>query len=138
MVTASFFAADLDAARRWYADLLGAEPYYEVPGAYLEWRVGDGQDELGLIHSRYAPHDVSRPGGAILYWQVDDARAGHARLLAAGATAHEPPTERGAPGSGFVTACVVDPFGNLLGIMENPHHAALRRSRGASRDAAPS
>jgi hypothetical protein len=25
-------------------------------------------------------------------------------------------------GEGFVTAAVVDPFGNVLGIMDNPHY----------------
>jgi hypothetical protein len=31
---------------------------------------------------------------------------------------------------GFVTAAVVDPFGNVLGIMYNPHHVEILRSRG--------
>ena len=41
------------------------------------------------------------------------------RLLAMGATEYEPLTAREA---GFVTASVVDPFGNLLGVMYNPHY----------------
>jgi hypothetical protein len=41
-----------------------------------------------------------------------------ARLLSMGATAHAKPVERG---PGFVTAAVVDPFGNVLGIMYNRH-----------------
>lgn len=45
-----------------------------------------------------------------------------ARLLAMGATEHEPPQDRGA---GFVTATVVDPFGNLLGVMYNPHYVEI-------------
>ena len=36
-----------------------------------------------------------------------------------GATPYQPPIERG---PGFVTAVVVDPFGNLLGIMYNQHY----------------
>ena len=36
-----------------------------------------------------------------------------------GATEYEAITPRG--DSGFVTASVVDPFGNVLGIMYNPH-----------------
>jgi hypothetical protein len=31
-----------------------------------------------------------------------------------------------ARGEGFVTASVIDPFGNLLGVMENVHFAAMR------------
>ena len=40
------------------------------------------------------------------------------RLIALGATEHDGIRERG---EGFTTASVVDPFGNLLGIMTNPH-----------------
>jgi len=54
MATVTFFAAALNAARRWYSDLLGVEAYFEQPGN-VEFRVGDYQQELGLIDSRYAP-----------------------------------------------------------------------------------
>jgi len=40
-------------------------------------------------------------------------------LLAIGAQEHQAATDRGA---WFITASVVDPFGNLLGIMYNPHY----------------
>ena len=36
-----------------------------------------------------------------------------------GAKAQAAPTDRGA---GFITATVIDPFGNILGIMYNPHY----------------
>jgi hypothetical protein len=39
-----------------------------------------------------------------------------------GAEPHQPVTERG---EGFVTASVVDPFGNVLGIMRNPHYLEM-------------
>jgi catechol 2,3-dioxygenase-like lactoylglutathione lyase family enzyme len=45
--TISFWADDLKAAKKWYTDLLGIEPYFERPG-YCEFRLGDHQDELGL------------------------------------------------------------------------------------------
>ena len=116
--TISFWAGDLEAARKWYTELLGIEPYFERPG-YCEFRVGDHQDELGLIDSRYAPGGpASGPGGAVMYWHVDDVRAALEKLLSMGAREYEPYTERG---SGFVTASVVDPFGNILGVMYNPH-----------------
>jgi hypothetical protein len=35
---------------------------------------------------------------------------------------HEAPVEHEA---GFVTASVADPFGNILGIMYNPHYLAI-------------
>ena len=46
-----------------------------------------------------------------------------ARLIERGATEYDPITPRG--DSGFVTASVVDPFGNVLGIMTNPHWLTL-------------
>src|SRR5436190_15881172 len=114
LTTVSFWAADLAAAKQWYTELFGVEPYFERPG-YFEFRLGDYQHELGVIDSRYAPSaSAAGPAGAIVYWHVDDVAATLARLLAMGAQAHQPLTERGV---GFVTASVVDPFGNILGIM---------------------
>jgi predicted enzyme related to lactoylglutathione lyase len=119
LTTISFWAADLAAAKKWYAELLGIEPYFERPG-YAEFRLGDYQHELGLIDSRYAPDPLaSSPAGAVVYWHVDDVRASLEKLLSMGAKEHQPLTDRG---GGFVTASVVDPFGNILGIMYNPHY----------------
>ncbi|MEU5695290.1 VOC family protein [Actinosynnema sp. NPDC020468] len=126
LTTTSFYAHDLDAARTWYTDLFGTEPYFVVPGGYLEWRIGDYHHEFGVVNAAYAPHDTTTgPAGAIAYWCVDDVHTAHADLLARGATPHHPPTDRGT--SGFTTASVVDPFGNVLGVMTNPHyHDVLR------------
>jgi predicted enzyme related to lactoylglutathione lyase len=119
LTTVNFFAADLEAAEKWYSELLGIDPYFERPG-YREFRIGDYQHELGLIDSRYAPSSSpTGPGGAIVYWHVDDVTATLERLLSIGAKEHEALRHRG---GGFITASVVDPFGNILGIMYNPHY----------------
>lgn len=129
IATLSIYAADHAAASAWYTDLLGIEPYYRVPG-YHEWRVGELEHELGLIDARYAPPGtLDAPGGQVAFWHVDDVEAAHADLLARGATAREPVTERG---EGFRTAVVVDPFGNLLGVMENPHYVEVVARRAAA------
>jgi predicted enzyme related to lactoylglutathione lyase len=127
--TVSFYAQDVDAARRWYAELLGVDAYFarDMQGTpvYVEFRIGDHEHELGIIDSRFAPAGRSeQPGGAIVYWHVDDVRAAVARLLELGATAFEDVTARGL---GFVTAAVVDPFGNVLGVMENAHYLEMLR-----------
>ncbi|MFI7699261.1 VOC family protein [Nonomuraea sp. NPDC049480] len=120
--TLNLYASDFEAAKSWYAEVLGVPPYYEIPGAYAEFRIGDYQHELGLINSRYAPEGAAdRPAGSIMYWHVDDLQAAFDRLLSLGAKEYQPITERG-EGKGFVTASVVDPFGNILGIMRNPHY----------------
>jgi predicted enzyme related to lactoylglutathione lyase len=130
--TINYWADDMEAAKRWYAELLGVEPYFERPGpdgrlAYAEFRVGDDQDELGLIDRGWAPPGAAaEPGGAIMYWHVDDIAAAFQRLLSMGAKEYQPVTPRG--DQGFVTASVVDPFGNVLGIMYNPHYVELHQA----------
>ncbi|WP_067706979.1 VOC family protein [Nocardia yamanashiensis] len=124
MATVNYYADDLEAAKDWYAELLGVQPYFQVPGGYYEFRIGDYQAELGIIKGQYAPSRPDRPGGQILNWHVDDVEAAFARLLELGAKEFEPITERG-QGTGFVTASVVDPFGNVLGIMTNPHYLEI-------------
>lgn len=127
MSTVNYFADDMAAAKKWYSELLGIEPYFERPNpenpAYIEFRIGDYQHELGIIDRRYAPKDAaSSPGGAILHWHVDDIEGTLEHLKAMGAKEYDPLTPRE---SGFITASVVDPFGNILGIMYNPHYLKI-------------
>jgi predicted enzyme related to lactoylglutathione lyase len=132
--TLNFYPDDLAAARDWYAELFGVEAYYAYPPApaapaYVEFRIGDDEDEIGFIDRRYAPPGATgTPGGAIVHWHVDDLRGTVDRLLAMGAIEYQPITEHG-DGSGFVTASVVDPFGNVLGVMHNPHYLEMFASR---------
>lgn len=130
MCTVSYFADDVAAARSWYAEVLGIDAYFvrpdpPEPAAYVEFRVGEDQDELGIIDRRYARSAGDHPGGTVLYWEVEDVQSTVDRLLALGAQAYEPVTERG---PGFVTAAVLDPFGNILGVMENEHFRRRLRS----------
>ncbi len=120
LTTISFWADDLAAATQWYTQFLGIPPYFERPG-YAEFRLGDYQHELGLVERRYAPFDpaATSSAGAVVYWHVDDVPATLATLLAMGAQPLEAPRDRD---GGFITASVVDPFGNILGIMYNPHY----------------
>ena len=123
LATLSFYAEDLPAAKKWYADLLGTEPYFSVPG-YVEFRLGDYQHELGIIDKQYAPAAATKAtGGAIAYWHVDDLPAALETLLSSGASPYEKMTDRSGGQMTFVTASVVDPFGNVLGIMTNHHYA---------------
>ncbi len=134
--TISFWADDVPAALAWYAEFLGAEAYFERPGpdgrlAYAEFRIGDYQNELGIIDRKYQPSGAAtRPGGAVMYWHVDDLETTVRRLLAMGAQEYQPITPQG--DAGFVTAAVVDPFGNVLGVMHNPHYLdVLASAKGA-------
>lgn len=130
--TLTFYADDLAAAQEWYTELLGVPAYYAFPPppatpAYVEFRVGDDGDELGLVDRRYAPAGLPESaGGAVMHWHVDDLSGTLAKLLEIGAIEYGPVTQRG---SGFTTASVVDPFGNVLGIMHNPHYLEVLASR---------
>lgn len=131
LTTTNFVVDDLDSAVTWYTELLGIEPYFvrEAEGttAYAEFRIGDFQHELGFIDRRFTPpgRGSTELGSALTYWAVDDVQAAYQRLLSMGATPHEDVTERG---PGFVTASVVDPFGNALGVMYNQHYLDVVKS----------
>lgn len=118
-------ADDVAATRDWYARATGVQPYFQQPDAeapaYVEFRLGDAQDELGIIDRRYLPAaHAPGAGGVIARWHVDDLEGVVAHLMEIGATVHEPITPRG--DEGFVTASVLDPFGNILGLIHSPHY----------------
>ncbi len=82
--------------------------------------------ELGLIVSRWTPSGAAtEPVGAILSWHVDDIAATFEKLLSMSARDYQPITPEG-----FVTAAVVDPFGNVLGIMYKPPYLEVLTSSG--------
>ncbi len=110
--TAKYSATDLAAARDWYRRVLGIDPYFDEP-YYVGFNVGGY--ELGIVPDEAAAAD--RPESGVAYWGVASADGEHARLLGLGATAHEPITD---VGEGIRIGAVRDPFGNILGIIENP------------------
>jgi len=111
--TTIYYVPDVARARDWYARLLGKAPYYDTP-YYVGFNVGGF--ELGL-HPEGDAHRAG-DGGAATYWGVASVAEAWTRVLALGATAHENPNE---VGQGIVVAAVKDPFGNVLGLIENPH-----------------
>ena len=108
--TAIYPANDLAAAKQWYTQVLNQPPYFDEP-FYVGFQVGGF--ELGLIPDAQAGTSGPQP-----LWGVVDIAIAYARLLELGAKSLEPVTE---VGGGIRVAAVVDPFGNRLGIIENPH-----------------
>jgi catechol 2,3-dioxygenase-like lactoylglutathione lyase family enzyme len=107
--TVIYPSPDLDGAKRWWAGLLGQEPYFDEP-FYVGFEVGGY--ELGLLPGA-DPKD-----GALTYWGVADVGAAVAATVAAGATEHTPPAD---VGGGIVTATVRTPSGAILGLIRNPN-----------------
>ena len=131
LTTITYSADDVGAAADWYSAVLGVEPYFrkDFDGAlaYVEFRIGDYSHELGILDRRYVGPTPENQGGTVAYWAVDDVQAAYDRLIEHGATPHQPVTEQG---PGFVTASVIDPFGNPLGVMFNQHYLDVLAQRG--------
>ncbi|AZA84616.1 glyoxalase [Chryseobacterium lactis] len=129
LTTVSFYASNLEEAKKWYTNFLNIEPYFSAPG-YVEFRIGDYQHELGIIDSQYAPEGATeRTGGALIYWHVDHLQKTLDKLLSSGAELYQPIIDRSGGKGDFVTASVVDPFGNILGIMTNRHYVEIIKLR---------
>ncbi len=111
--TAIYAVADLAAARQWYADVLERQPYFDEE-FYVGFNVGGF--ELGLVPEPDAP--AERDAAGVAFWGVADAEAAYQRLLALGGQDHEPVQD---VGGGVKIGAVRDPFGNVLGVVENPH-----------------
>ncbi|HUY77334.1 MAG TPA: VOC family protein [Ktedonobacterales bacterium] len=107
---------DLARAKAWYSEVLGQAPYFDEP-FYVGFSVGGY--ELGLDPNTAGQADAGRV--AVAYWGVDDIEATHQRLLALGAHERSPITD---VGDGIRLASVSDPFGNVFGIIANPHFKA--------------
>ena len=108
--TAIYPVSDLASAKAWYTTLVRHPPYFDQP-FYVGFNVGGF--ELGLI-----PDGQSSLSGAQPLWGVDDIEAVYAKLLTMDAAALDAPTD---VGDGVKVAAVADPFGNRLGLIENPH-----------------
>jgi catechol 2,3-dioxygenase-like lactoylglutathione lyase family enzyme len=106
---------DLAAARDWYARVLEIQPYFDEP-FYVGFAVGGF--ELGLI-----PDGTPGTAGPQALWGVDDIAAVHGRLLELGAAPLEAITQ---VGGDIQVASVRDPFGNRLGLIQNPHFDAAQ------------
>lgn len=102
---------DLERAQQWYSQVLGHAPYF-AESFYVGFNVGGF--ELGLAPN--APH--AGQCGPVAYWGVPDAAAAYTRLLELGAHPFEAVHD---VGGGILLGTVQDPFGNLLGVIQNPH-----------------
>jgi predicted enzyme related to lactoylglutathione lyase len=110
--TVIYKVSDLAKAKAWYSQALGLAPYFDEP-FYVGFTVGGF--ELGLDPDAPA---TNAAGGVQAYWAVEDVEAAYSGLVALGAAPHEAPKE---VGGGIKVATVLDPFGNILGLIFNPH-----------------
>jgi predicted enzyme related to lactoylglutathione lyase len=114
--TAVYNVPSVPKARDWYTKVLGAKPYFDEP-YYVGFNVGGF--ELGIHPGTAGAKQIDK--GVNVYWGVADAAASLRRLLKLGAKRH---TALQDVGAGIKVATVTDPFGNIFGIIENPHFKA--------------
>ncbi|WP_338767735.1 VOC family protein [Massilia sp. METH4] len=115
--TAIYPVKDLPAAKAWYAEVFGTAPYFDQP-FYVGFNIGGF--ELGL-----QPDGEPGKAGAQVYWGVDDIEAEVERIVGLGAGIHSAIQD---VGEGIKVAELADPFGNVIGLICNPHFdtAAVR------------
>lgn len=111
--TTIYKVPDAARAKAWYSKVFGIKPYFDEP-FYIGFNVGGF--ELGL------DPDVSdqKPGagGSLAYWGVTSMDATVKALKAEGVRFQSEPRD---VGDGIKVASVEDPFGNVIGLIENPH-----------------
>ena len=113
--TVIYRVTDLDRARAWYGEAFEVAPYFDEP-FYVGFRVGGC--ELGLDPD--TSEGPTGPGGSVAYWGVAAIGPAYDRLVALGASPVVPIKD---VGGGIRVAVVADPFGNTIGLIEEPRPA---------------
>ena len=111
--TAIYHVTNLNEAKKWYNKVLDKEPYFDQ-SYYVGYNVGGY--ELGLVPDK--TDSSAKVEGVITYWGVNSAKESYQKLIDNGAVEHEKLQD---VGEGILVAAVKDPFGNVFGIIENPH-----------------
>ena len=109
--TVIYQVKDLSKAKEWYTELLGKKPYFDEP-FYVGYNVGGF--ELGL----QPEEEGIGSGTSVAYWGVKDAKRTYESLVKGGSISVEPITD---VGGGILIGTVIDPCGNLFGVIENPN-----------------
>ena len=104
-----YTAEDLPAGKRFFRELIGADPYADTP-QYVGYKSGD--IEIGLV-----PKAGKGAPSALAYWTVSDIAASIQALESAGGTVVQAPTD---VGYGLLVASVKDPNGSIVGLRQFP------------------
>ncbi|MEZ4883172.1 MAG: VOC family protein [Chitinophagales bacterium] len=111
--TTIYKVANIQKATEWYSKAFEVEPYFNEP-FYVGFNIGGY--ELGLQPEETPTNDKAE--GVLTYWGVYDIATEYQRLIDLGASEHESPQD---VGSEIVVAAVKDPWGNIVGLIYNPH-----------------
>ena len=113
--TVIYHVPDIDRAKAWYATAFQQHPYFDQP-FYVGFNIAGY--ELGLEPNQ-AVGQAGR-GGVVAYWRVPEIEPAVQNFVAAGSTVLHKVQD---VGENIKVAIVSDPFGNAIGLIENPHFA---------------
>lgn len=108
--TVGYKVSDLNKAKEWYAKAFNTEPYFDEP-FYVGFNIAGY--ELGL-----QPDESVKGDNVVTYWGVDSIPEEYERFISLGASEHEAPQNVGGE---IIVASVKDPWGNIIGLIYNPH-----------------
>ncbi len=104
---------DIGKAKSFYTKILGVEPYFDQ-SYYVGYNIGGF--ELGLDPNAKPIGDSH--AGVVAYWGVEDIDIEYKKILAAGGKEHSKVKN---VGDDIKVATILDPFGNVFGLIYNPH-----------------
>jgi lactoylglutathione lyase len=111
--TTIYKVGDILKATEWYSKAFETNPYFNEP-YYVGFNIKGY--ELGL-----QPEEIpimNKIESVVSYWGVANIQEVYDRLIGLGATENEKPYN---VGEDIMTATVKDPFGNVIGLIYNPH-----------------
>jgi len=111
--TVIYPVTDVNRAKAWYAQAFQQQPYFDEP-FYVGFDIAGY--ELGLDPNM--TEGRPGPGSGLAYWRVDDIDAAVRHFVSSGASLVSPAKE---VGGDIKVATVADPFGNPIGLLQNPH-----------------
>jgi predicted enzyme related to lactoylglutathione lyase len=114
--TVIYHVADLAKAKAWYTKAFGVAPYFDEP-FYVGFNIGGY--ELGLHPGM---EGIQFGNNAETYWGVPDIEKAYQHMRDHGAEARDAITD---VGEGIKVGSVADPFGNVIGLIYNPHFKSL-------------
>ena len=110
--TVIYKVGDLEKGKFFYNNLLGINPYFDHP-FYVGYNVAGY--ELGLQPNEFTGKTADN---VETYWGVENIEASYTQMLNDGAMPNTAPQN---VGDDIFVATVKDPWGNLIGIIQNPH-----------------
>ena len=111
--TVIYHVTDLSRAKAWYASAFQQQPYFDQP-FYVGFNIAGY--ELGLDPDPASGRTGA--GGSVAYWRVSDIQEAVRHFVRAGGTTESAVQD---VGEGIKVARIADPFGNVIGLLENPN-----------------